>query len=439
MKVLWVLNLMPPALGEQLGKECSVKEGWISGLLGKLVEEEAAKEITLGICYPVTAKEEEKREEIRLSNENIICYGFCEDSIRSELYEEKVLMERFQEIFTDFEPELLHVFGTEYGHTLAAVKAFGRPKRTLIGLQGIISACAKEYLADLPGQVYRKNSFRDWLKQDGMLKQQEKFAIRGEREKAALIYTGNVTGRTDFDRKAVEKLNEHVCYFFMNETLRPEFYSGSWSRKSCIPHRIFFSQADYPLKGFHYLLQSMPVVKRSFPDVTIAVAGNSLVKEETLKDRIKLSAYGKYLKQLIREAGMEERVTFLGKLSAEEMKEEYLKCQTFVCASSLENSPNSLGEAMCLGVPVVASGTGGIPSMLEDGKEGLLFPKGNVKALGRTLVRLWKDPSLEDELSRQGAVRAKRTHDGEKNFSRLLEIYQEICKEGDLGKGREGS
>lgn len=429
MKVLWVLNLLPPAVGEQLGKECSVKEGWISGLLGKLIQKEGAEEIELGICYPVQEREEENCRNIRLGNKNIVCYGFYEDTSHAERYEEEPLVRRFQHIFSDFEPELVHLFGTEYGHTLAAAKAFGRPKRTLIGLQGIISECAKEYLADLPPRVYRKNSFRDWLKQDGMVRQQEKFACRGEREKEALVYTANITGRTDFDRRAAEKLNPHARYFSMNETLRQEFYSGSWREKDCLSHRIFFSQADYPLKGFHYLLRSMSAVQKEFPDVTIAVAGNSLVKDGTLKDRIKISAYGKYLKQLIKEEGMEGKITFLGKLSAEEMKAEYLKCHTFVCSSSLENSPNSVGEAMCLGVPVVAAKTGGIPSMLEDGKEGLLFPKGNSVALGKALIRLWKDASLQERLSREGARRGRSTHDGEKNFTRLLEIYHQICIE----------
>lgn len=428
MRVLWVLNLMPPTIGEQLNKECSVKEGWISGLLGKVIEKEEAGEIELGICYPVKDVQEEKCESICLGNKTIVCYGFWEDTGCPHSYEEEVLIKRFQAIFSDFQPELLHLFGTEYGHALAAAKAFGRPRATLVGIQGVISECAKEYLADLPPEIYRRNTFRDWLKQDGMLKQQEKFALRGEREKEVLQYTANITGRTEFDRKTVESLNPHARYFFMNETLRQEFYTGRWKQEGCISHRIFFSQADYPLKGFHYLLQSLPKMKKVFSDVSIAVAGNSLIREGSLKERMKLSAYGKYLKKQIQEVGMEGKITFLGKLSAEEMKAEYLKCHVFVCASSLENSPNSVGEAMCLGVPVVAAKTGGIPSMLEDGREGLLFPKGDSQALAEALIRLWKDPGLIEKLSRGAACRAAGTHDGEKNFARLLEIYHEICQ-----------
>ncbi len=427
MKVLWVLNLMPPAVGEKLGKECSVKEGWISGLLARMVK--AKEEIELGICYPVAAKEEENKQTVRIGKKNILCYGFMEDGSRPELYEEEALVKRFREIYEDFGADLLHVFGTEYGHCLAAVKTFNRPKRILVGLQGIISECAGEYMADLPERIYRKNSFRDWLKQDGMVRQQEKFALRGEREKQALKFVANVTGRTDFDRRAVEKINPYARYFFMNETLREEFYEGRWKRTTCIPHRIFFSQADYPLKGFHYLLQALPLLLKSFEDVTVAVAGNSLVNKETVKDRLKMSAYGKYLDRLMKEAGLEDKITFLGRMSAAEMKEEYLKCHTFVCASSLENSPNSVGEAMCLGVPVAASNTGGVPSMLTHEKEGLLFSKGKPTALARAVKRIWEDEELCDKLSQGAFLRAEKTHDGKTNFDRLLEIYRQIVLE----------
>ena len=125
---------------------------------------------------------------------------------------------------------------------------------------------------------------------------------------------------------------------------------------------------------------------------------------------------------------MEDKITFLGKLSAEEMKQQYLTCNTFVCASSLENSPNSVGEAMLLGTPVVASNTGGIPSMVEHEKEGLLFEKGNVKALAETIMRTWEDKGMVDIMTSGARVRARNTHDADENYRALMGMYREICK-----------
>lgn len=427
MRVLWVCNIMPPVIGQYLGKECSVKEGWISGILQRLAK--GNEEVELGICYPVSVADEEiKKEVIIEKHKKIMCYGFMEDTVKPENYGGEKLEGKLDEIIRDFRPEVLHIFGTEFGHSLAVAKVFGKTERTLVGLQGVISECAKEYMADLPVSVQSQVSFRDWLKKDSMKQQQEKFFIRGEREKEVLKLCGNVTGRTAFDKDAAMKMNPQAKYFFMNETMRGEFYEGKWNYGTCKKHSIFFSQADYPLKGFHYLLQALEIIKEKYPDVTVAVAGNSLVNYTTMKDKIKISAYGKYLRKLVKGLGMEDKIIFLGKLSAEGMKEQYLQCNTFVCASSLENSPNSVGEAMLLGTPVVASYTGGIPSMLEHEQEGILFEKGNVKALAEAVLRTWESYSTVMAITENARKRARKTHDANENYKRLMEMYKDISR-----------
>ena len=423
MRVLWVCNIMPPIIGQYMGKECSVKEGWISGILARILREE--EQIELGISYPVTEQSEETKTIIQIdNNKNIACYGFVEDMVNPENYGGEQLENRLKDIIDDFKPEVLHIFGTEYGHALAAAKVMDDPKHTLVGLQGVISECAKEYMADLPLDVQTNVSFRDWLKKDSMKEQQRKFFVRGEREKEVLKLCGNVTGRTEFDKNAAKKMNPNAIYYPMNETMRGEFYDGQWNREKCIEHSVFFSQADYPLKGFHYLLQALNEIKEKYPDVTVKVAGNSLVNYKTLKDKIKISAYGKYLRKMIKDLQMEERITFLGKLSAEEMKQQYLSCHTFVCASSLENSPNSVGEAMLLGTPVVASQTGGIPSMITSGKEGLLFEKGNTRALAQAIMKIWQEEEETEVLVTNARIRGRKNHDADENYRVLLEIYK---------------
>lgn len=425
MRVLWVCNIMPPMIGQYLKKECSVKEGWISGILMRLAKER--EEVELAISYPVAEPSEEGKKEVFIDGrKKVICYGFLEDTVHPETYGGETLEKRLHEIIRDFNPQVLHIFGTEYGHALAAAKVYGKPERTLVGLQGIISECAKEYMADLPLEIQKKVSFRDRLKKDSMKQQQEKFFVRGEREKEVLKLCGNVTGRTAFDKKAAKSMNPRAKYFFMNETMRREFYEGKWNFGTCVKHRIFFSQADYPLKGFHYLLQALDYIKEKYPDVTVAVAGNSLVNYKSLKDKIKISAYGNYLRRLIKNLELEDNITFLGKLSAEEMKKEYLKCHTFVCASSLENSPNSVGEAMLLGTPVVAPYTGGIPSMMEHEKEGIFFEKGNPKALAEAILRTWESYPTVKTITENARIRAAQTHNRNENYKTLMRIYKEI-------------
>ena len=247
-------------------------------------------------------------------------------------------------------------------------------------------------------------------------------------QKEVLKLCGNVTGRTAFDKEAAKKMNPQAKYYFMNETMRGEFYEGKWNYEACKKHSIFFSQADYPLKGFHYLLQALEWIKEKYPDVTVNVAGNSLVNYKTIKDKIKISAYGKYLRKLIKNLRMEEKIVFLGKLSAEEMKTQYLKCHTFVCASSLENSPNSVAEAMLLGTPIVASYTGGIPSMICHEEEGFLFKKGDIADLAESIIETWKDEYRVDIMNKNARMRARKVHDADENYKALLKIYRSIDK-----------
>jgi len=116
------------------------------------------------------------------------------------------------------------------------------------------------------------------------------------------------------------------------------------------------------------------------------------------------------------------------------MKKTYLESHICLCASSLENSPNSLAEAMLLGVPVVAGEVGGIPSMVDNRKDGILFEGENPKALAEAVIRLWDSEdngfagSLTKRISLAGAARAKKAHDPQTNFNRLLEIYREIAE-----------
>ena len=155
MRVLWVCNIMPPLIGQYLGKECSVKEGWISGILARLAKEK--EDVELAICYPVTEVAEEEKRVVQINNEkNIACYGFVEDTVAPENYGGEQLENRLRQIIGDFQPDVLHIFGTEYGHSLAAAKAMENPSRILIGLQGVMSVQKNTW------RIYRQKCSRKY-------------------------------------------------------------------------------------------------------------------------------------------------------------------------------------------------------------------------------------------------------------------------------------
>ncbi len=444
MRVLWICNIMLPLIAKKMGQEVNNKEGWITGLLEAVLKHNASnieETVQLGIAFPIEKGQEFLQDTLVINQDyDLYFYGFRENTLAADQYDVS-LEEDMAKILEHFKPDIVHCFGTEYPHTLAAIKCFGKPSRTLVGIQGLCRVCAKGYMANLPEKVRKSITFRDMVRKDTLPMQQQKFEDRGQWELASIQGTGHVTGRTEFDKFWTAKWNPKVVYHKMNETLRSEFYTGAWSYEKCCPHRLFFSQGDYPLKGFHYMLLAMPHILQKYSDTEVYIAGNSLLRSKDLKGRLKVSAYGLYLEKLIAQYELEEKVHFLGRLTASEMKEQYLKSHAFVCASSIENSPNSLGEAMILGVPVVTADVGGIPTMITP-EEGTVFEGFRMeraederelaavsKRLAEAVCQVFDNKALTLDKAKRAKIHAQKTHDGEANNKRLIEIYEEILME----------
>lgn len=439
MRVLWLCNRALPVVAAELNIDAGNKEGWLTGLSERIMEEKN-EELTLGVCFPVSKELANRKCEGVIEG-----YTFYEDTSRPENYDVR-LEHRMKEIVDDFRPDVVHIFGAEFPHTLAMVKAFNNPSRTLIGIQGICTLIAGAYLTGLPERVAKRSTLRDFLKSDSILEQQKKFFKRGAYEQKALSLTGNVTGRTEVDKKYAFDCNSKVNYFFMNETLRSNFYTGTWTMKTCEKHSIFVSQGDYPIKGLHLLLRALPAILEEYPDTRVYVAGNCITGDESFRKRIKISSYGKYLRELVEEYGIQDKVVYLGNLTADAMKEQFLKSNVFVSCSTMENSPNSVGEAMLLGVPVVASEVGGVSSLITHMEEGILYEATNTKALCNAVLKIFDAYEYEDQdkmrpirvkeedVSKVRAfpvkarARAFETHNPGKNYKRLMEIYEQIME-----------
>ena len=414
IRVLWLTNLCPRFIADRIGLPSTNKEGWVTGMAGCIMKD---GEVTFGVAFP-------SDKELSGISDDVYYYGFVEDTTHPEIYNAET-QSSLEKICDDFQPDTIHIFGTEYPHTLSMLKIERWKNRTLIHLQGLMEPYANEYTVGLPQNVIKRKTFRDILRHDSIPEQKEKYLKRAAMEKEVLCQAVNVCGRTEFDRSYALKINKELNYYELNETLRNSFYEGSWDIKETEPHSIFVSQGNYPLKGVHFLLRALPAVKEKYPDVRVYISGDNVTKHETLKEKIKLSSYGKYLLSLLRENKLSDNVFFLGQKNEAEMKELYLKCQLFVIPSVLENSPNSLGEAMILGVPCIAARVGGIPSMaLED--EVSFYELTDVSELSRKIIELFEDEKKLHELRLRGQLRGQSNHNREKNYKTMKDIYLSI-------------
>jgi glycosyltransferase involved in cell wall biosynthesis len=452
MRVLWLCNIMLPAFARMAGLPFSNREGWLTGSFEKLIherEQEGSPEllVELGVCCPVPAELGECHRVMDVASGKEVTdsdggaqgtvdfYGFQENLNTPEIYD-RDLEDRFFAIIREFRPDIVHIFGTEFPHCLAMVRAFHHPERTLIGIQGLCCSIAEAYMADLPYSVQRRATFRDWYRKDSLEEQRHKFRMRANMEAQALRHTAHITGRTSFDRSMTSRINDDAVYHSMNETMRPDFYTDEWNIDNVEPYSIFISQGDYPLKGFHYMLEAMPAVLDKFPEAHLYVAGNSIIgdvggaitKKRKYPEPLWITSYGMYLKKLIRRNHLKGHVTMLGKLDAAGMKERFLRSHVFVCPSIMENSPNSLCEAMLLGMPVVAAKVGGIGDLVIDGEEGILFPGGKYDELAEGIKTVFYDDNVADWLGGNARIRAQIRHNPDTNFRRLLEIYRSIAQ-----------
>lgn len=420
MNVLWLVNIPLPEVSKLMGVKPSPFGGWLINASKDLSNKEG---IELSIAFP-TNKANKYNE---LKGTNIKYYPFTpiKESDRKTIEYNK----SFEDLLKNLRPDIVHIFGTELAHTLAMVNICKNLNiRTVISIQGLVSIIEKHMYSNLPIHAIYGNTLRNIIRKDTVNGLKKRFKFSGKREVEALKNTNHVIGRTTWDKACSNLINPEAKYHFCNETLREVFYKREWDINDCEKHSIFLSQGQYPIKGFHYVLEAMPLILKEFPKAKIYISGRDITKSDSLKDKLFMTYYGKYIKKLIKKFGLENRIVFTGPLDEEKMLHRYLNSHVFVCPSSIENSPNSLGEAMLLGVPCVASYVGGIPDILKDKEEGFLFQHDATYMLAYYICEIFKRDDLALKFSSNSRNRALKTHDRDENTRKLIEIYEDMLE-----------
>lgn len=413
MKILWVCNIALPKIAEKEKLTASFGGGWLVGLSEDLLKTDGIK---LTICFPNSKK---------LASTDTVpaYYSFNPSTAEQDLLD----------IISVSKPDVIHIFGTEFRHTLDCVDAcekLGVSDKVVINIQGLVSVVAKHYTAGLDHKTLKAKTLRDFIKGGNIYKGAKMFEFRGKNEISALKKVKHIVGRTDWDKACLSWINPDAEYHFCNETLRGEFYKHKWKYDECEKHSIFVSQCKNPIKGFHFVLEAMPMILSKYPDAKVYTTGKDLINIKGM-DKLKMTYYQVYLRKLIKKYGLEDKVVFLGILDEKEMCDRYLKSNVFVSASSIENSPNSVGEAMILGVPTVSSDVGGVKNLLEHNKEGFVYQTDAPYMMAYYVCELFGNQDLTEMFSQKAHEHANTTHNRATNLSRVIEIYKRVCKEND--------
>lgn len=424
MRVLWIVNQATPAIADAFNIKTGFGGGWMVDLSRLL-----SSTLNLGIAFPVAKSSHYMEKTV----ENISCFAFpCE---KAAVNISEKTCGYLKNAIEKFKPDIVHIWGTEYIHSYVTVKACTSLSFTnvIVSIQGMVSIYHRHFWGFIDGFRIYKPTLMDMYRRNSLSLQYKMFEKRGHYEIEAIKSVKHVIGRTDWDRACTKQINHDVKYHFCNETLRSSFYQASWSLESCERHSLFVSQCQYPIKGFHLALEALSILVKMYPDAKLYTTGRDCLKQG-VKERLKDTGYQKYIRNFILKNGLENHIVFLGALNELEMRNRFLMSHTFVSASSIENSPNSVGEAMHLGVPTVSSDVGGVRNLMEHGKEGFGYQADAPYMLAYYVDKVWSDDGLAVKLSRNAQARARVTHDPQKNLETLMRIYEEIVRGENIGE-----
>lgn len=417
MNVLWITNILFPEPQIKITGNGEIKGGggWMTASAEFLVQLEGVSLVVVTVSPLVDSLTEIQGECIKYY---VLPYGKGNKHYNPE-YEPY-----FQSIQKKERPDVVHIHGTEFTQGLAYVNTCGN-KNVVVSIQGMKSVIADYYCAGITlKERLQSITLRDILK-GGIGNEAKEFAKQGQNEIELISKVKHVIGRTNWDRAHTWAYNNNIIYHHCDETLRTDFYTScKWNYTQCKKHSIFLSQAWYPLKGAHQVFKAVATLLDRYPDLEIRIAGDDITQYAKFRGMAHYTTYAKYLTRLINRCRLKEKIKFLGPLSTKDMIREYLNCNTFICPSSIENSPNSLGEAQILGTPCIASYAGGIPNMMK-GDEEHLYRFEDVTMLAEKIHQVFVSEGTQVNMMRTAAER----HNPITNNEQLFSIYKTILSE----------
>ena len=426
MRVMWVINSMIEEISAQANRKAGFGGGWIVSMLDRLREYRDV-EMHLVVFGKVSEYFSVKKNDVVFH----IFPGF------SALYKNgggSRAVEIWKNILGKANPDIIHIYGTERPTCLELVENFSEiPK--IVSLQGIIRECYKHYYGDMEFRdILKYNTPVDVLLGSTGYFGRKKFKKTLPYEYRILNAVKYVEGRTNWDKKVSVDINPNLKYYDCKRMLRKEFYGfEKWDANNINKHTLFTHQGNYAIKGLHYLIDALAVIKRKYPDIELRIAGQNPYGKTSFKGRLSINGYSRFIRKKIKSLNLENNIRYIGSLGPEQVVGELKKANVMIVPSSIENSSNSIAEAMIIGTPCVASYVGGNPEMLGFGELGLLYPYNDSVLLADAVDRLFSSNKLASAFSERARTEALKRHDRDFLTDNLYNIYKDVINDS-VGK-----
>jgi glycosyltransferase involved in cell wall biosynthesis len=358
-------------------------------------------------------------------------------AVRTE-YDENV--PNFLKAIGLFKPDIIHVHGTEFSFGLITGHIKHIP--VVVSIQGNLTVYDKKYFSGMtmPGLIRRLKSGYPFFLSDYKIWRKRVLIEQEILRKTAFIF-----GRTDWDRRISLALAPGAHYYHVDEVIRPAFYQLGRGQlgKNHLERKLEGGQLDRgPGSGAVpvFFTTSSPSFYKGFEtviDTARILAGNGIAFTWLVAGLKEGDALVKMIRQWKGAGDLGAlNIRLLGVLSEEELMKQLLEAAIYVQVSHIENSPNSLCEAMLAGLPIIASFAGGTSSLIKDGVNGVLVQDGDPYALAGALQEMMQRPEQYLPMAAAARSAALRRHDPGAIVKGMLESYADIIERHALKEAR---
>jgi len=393
--------------------------GWISSLQKLIINIPENKLALAYISHTLHSKEEQN---------NTIYYPIYESPSNSfqkikkyygdyKKYNPKKYLNQIEQIIQDFQPDIIHLFGLE--NPLSVVLG-NTSIPIVVHLQGLLGPCDNAFFP----VGFNKSSFifpftlREWILRNGYIFAKNSIHERGEIESSIFKKVKYVMGRTEWDSQISQLMAPQSKYFHVDEVLREPFYehAGKWEYHKIQELRVVTTISNTLYKGLDTILKTAQILKKH-SDIPFKWQIIGISSKDPL-----VLFFEKRLNIISKEVNIE----YTGVLDAPQLCNKLLDSHVYVHPSYIDNSPNSICEAQLVGIPVIGTYVGGIPSLITNEQTGFLIPANAPYKLAYLLRKCYWEHECFSKIGKQGYLNALQRHNKLKILKDLTDTYQHI-------------
>jgi glycosyltransferase involved in cell wall biosynthesis len=420
MRILFLSYSQPDSFDAFCGN-ARTKCPWVDTLLEELIK---CQNLNIALAVPINSYSFQKCQ-----TGKITLFGLPnprEKNFFKKIYEritrsqEKSVFNSFvSQAISDFKPDIVQIFGSEnpFGQILNELNT-----PVIIHIQGYLQVWQGKWFTGISKwEQFRYSNILDLLLMRGSYHEYLAFKKRAEREAVILRNCKYFMGRTIFDKRLLSLFAPGSGYFHCEEFIRKIFFEKQWNvslnkEVTCIS---ILKGTSY--KGIDLLVETLMLL-RNHTDYSFKFKICGVSPDEEIIRIIKRK-YRREINTL--------NIELLGKLNADEMVEQLRSSNFYIHPSYIENSPNSVCEAMALGMPVISTNVGGVNSLINDNVDGLLVQEGEPYSMAAAVINLINNYEYAKLLGENARKRAIQRHDPELLVNCLLDIYKTILIKND--------